>query len=387
MDHSDISAIIPAAGKSSRMGRHKPLMPLGDSSVIQRVVNLFQTVGIEDIRVVTGFQAADIDCLLQPSGIKTVHNHAWPDGMFSSITTGLKSLASDREAFFILPVDIPLVRPQTLTALLQAYHPGRPAIIYPVFQGKRGHPPLISADFIQEILLWHGQGGLRAFLDQKEMYAKEIPAGDEAVLFDLDRPEDYDRMVERYSRFGIPSTRECTALMEDVFKVDPGIRAHCRLVAFTALCLGKALNQSGGNIDLDLLMASGLLHDLARKDHDHAGVGAEILRRWGYPAVAEIVADHMDIRIGPEPSICEKEIIYLADKLIDDNKLISIEERLQAKMNEFPGRPEALQAIQARFDKANIIKQRWEAASGCALSEIINEVSTEKADSFFSDRE
>jgi len=91
MADSVISAIIPAAGQSSRMGRHKPLMSLGKSTVVQRVVELFQNVGITDIRVVTGFQAADIENLLKPSGVTTLRNNRWTEGMFSSIITGFFS--------------------------------------------------------------------------------------------------------------------------------------------------------------------------------------------------------------------------------------------------------------------------------------------------------
>ncbi|MBW2690420.1 MAG: NTP transferase domain-containing protein, partial [Deltaproteobacteria bacterium] len=54
MKTANISAIILAAGMSSRMGELKPLMPLGETRVIEHIVRLFHSAGVEDICVVAG---------------------------------------------------------------------------------------------------------------------------------------------------------------------------------------------------------------------------------------------------------------------------------------------------------------------------------------------
>ena len=160
MKKANLTAIILAAGMSSRMGGFKPLMTLGDTTVIEHAVRMFRAAGIEDIHVVLGFRAPDVSVALKPLDVLTVLNASYSEGMFSSIKVGIENLESDCEAFFILPADIPLVRPATVSALLADYKPNH--ILYPVFRKRRGHPPLISTAFTWEILNYSGQGGLRS---------------------------------------------------------------------------------------------------------------------------------------------------------------------------------------------------------------------------------
>ncbi len=383
MKEQKISAIIPAAGQASRMGRFKPLLPLGSTTIVERVVRLFQSAGISDIHVVTGCRASDMATALQSSGAKTVENKSWPTGMFSSIIRGVKNLNADREAFFVLPVDIPLVKAHTLHTLLQAYHPNRHNIIYPVFQGKRGHPPLISCNFVEEILSWPGDGGLRAFLAQQESCAIETTVADEAILLDLDHPEDYARLLDRYQQHEIPTARECLVLMQEIFPVEKKIFDHCRTVALVALNLGKQINRAGGHLDLALLVAAGLLHDLARKQADHALAGEKLLSRMGYQRVAEIVGAHMHISIQDRKPVSEKEIIYLADKLVQGDRIVPFGSKHQTTMARHADNPEALDAITARLDNARTIKNRLETLTGRALEELVKDVSEEDVDDLF----
>ena len=143
---NDFAAIILAAGFSSRMDGFKPLLPFGSESVIERVVRLFRDAGIDTIRVVTGHMSTDLLPLLQGSGVRPVLNERYREGMFTSVVAGISSLEDFQGAFFLLPVDIPLVRLQTVITLMEAYGSGKRSLLYPAFRGRRGHPPLISTE-------------------------------------------------------------------------------------------------------------------------------------------------------------------------------------------------------------------------------------------------
>ncbi len=147
-----ISAIILAAGYSSRMGTLKPILKLGDKTILERAIRLFRDVGIEDVIVVVGHGAEQIIPIVHDCGARAVMNGQFDRGMFSSVQAGVNALSPESEAFFVLPVDIPSVSSQTIRDLLTAYWGGKSKIVVPAFQGRRGHPPLISAGYRNEIL-------------------------------------------------------------------------------------------------------------------------------------------------------------------------------------------------------------------------------------------
>jgi CTP:molybdopterin cytidylyltransferase MocA len=197
------------------MGRFKPLLPLGlgqtkeqnvlgpnimelnimGQNVLERQISLFQRPEIQDIQVVTGHRVEEIKRVTGAMGIKTVFNPDYAEGMFSSVLAGLRSLDSSTcDAFFVMPVDIPLVAPGTISLLLDAWKKNEPAVVYPKFQGKRGHPPLISMAIRDKILDWPGLQGLRGALECVEDLAMDVETPDRYILMDMDYPEDYEKI-------------------------------------------------------------------------------------------------------------------------------------------------------------------------------------------------
>jgi molybdenum cofactor cytidylyltransferase len=187
-DH--IAALIPAAGRSSRMGAIKPLLPLGQETVLARIISLFRGVAISDILVVLGYSSESLIPLLQKQGVRWVINPEYDRGMFSSVRTGVRNLDPACQAFFLMPADVPLVRPETLKILLNAYQEIKMDVYRPCYQAKRGHPPLISSKLIAPILDFAEPGGLRALLARYERTSLDVACEDQGILIDLDTPED-----------------------------------------------------------------------------------------------------------------------------------------------------------------------------------------------------
>lgn|GEM_PF-236356 len=193
--NSRLAALVLAAGYSSRMGDFKPLLSVGCAPALERAIDGLRAAGIADVTVVTGHRAEDLRPLLLRKAVREVFNPDFARGMFSSVTAGIRSLAPDVEACFVLPADVPLVREQTIRALAAAYHAEPAPVLYPVFQKRRGHPTLIRRDVLDAALGREPAGGLRGLL-KLQAGVRDIPVDDEAILLDMDTPEDLARLRE-----------------------------------------------------------------------------------------------------------------------------------------------------------------------------------------------
>ena len=137
------------------------------------------------------------------------------------------------------------------------------------------------------------------------------------------------------------------------------------------MLLGRELNRAGCLLDIPLLEAAGLLHDLARKEPDHARAGATLLRELGYGVVAELVASHMDFTVPDAGPVSASELLYLADKLVQGERRVPLADRFQATMQRHAGDPAALGHISGRLESALKAQRRLEQVLGRSLAEVI----------------
>lgn len=193
-----ISAIVLAAGEGSRMGELKQLLPWGDSTIIETVLANIEESSLDgEIRVVLGAEADRIESRLEDEGYKLLYNPDYTQGMFSSVIAGIQDLPSDTEALLFMLADQPLVTSDIYNRLLGYYKQKRPLLLVPSYQGRRGHPLIISAQLIPEIykLAQGGEpdGGLRALLNKYEDSIEYMEVEDEGVIIDLDYQTDYQK--------------------------------------------------------------------------------------------------------------------------------------------------------------------------------------------------
>ena len=368
-----ITAIILSAGMSTRMGDFKPLLPLGNGMVIEQVVTTLQGAGIGDIRVVLGYRAQDVIPVLKDLGVSWVINEEFQTEMLSSVKVGVEGLSPDLEAFFVLPVDIPLVRPQTLHMIVDAFSKDRTHIVYPTFLGQRGHPPLIPYQYAGELMQWTGKGGLKGFLEQYDSVSHDIPIYDACILMDMDTPEHYQQVVARYESREIPAKAECLAIMAARFSADHPVVKHSRVVARVARAIGEKILQAGCEMNVNLVEACGYLHDIGKGQKKHAKVGAQLLTNMGYPNIADIIAVHMDLSFVDEGKISEKEVIYLADKLTQGERILELDKRLESKLKQLTGNPMGKMATEKRIRTAMQIKHAIETIIGERINGLFDE--------------
>ncbi len=132
----------------------------------------------------------------------------------------------------------------------------------------------------------------------------------------------------------VPTREECLRLMGEYGMLE-NIVSHSLAVTKVALFLSVELNKKGQNIDLRLVEAASLLHDVTKTEclktkEDHALTGSQLLKRIGYERVGEIVARHIWLGEESDPSsVCEEEIVNYADKRVMHDRIVSLRERFK----------------------------------------------------------
>jgi putative nucleotidyltransferase with HDIG domain len=255
--------------------------------------------------------------------------------------------------------------------LIAAIEDNPAKVLYPTFGGRRGHPTLIRTCLVPSIMQWSGDGGLKACLQHHDADSLEIPVVDEAILMDLDTPEDYERMRVRLQTEGLPSAAESCELMAQMQILPSSIADHCRVVSKVARQLAHALSAAGTAIDSQLVSKAALLHDIARARKNHAETGAHILTALGFDRLAPIVGTHMDLDLRRGQPVDEAQVVYLADKLVDGARCTDMERRFDRQMERYSGDPTAMGAISRRYHTARYIRAKVESITGRPVEAII----------------
>ncbi|MCE1237295.1 MAG: NTP transferase domain-containing protein [Hyphomicrobiales bacterium] len=358
-DRSGVAAVVLAAGRSTRMGSAKPLLPFGGRTVVEHVVATLDAAGLGPIHVVVGHGGDAIARALAGTRAVVVDNPDHDRGMYSSLRAGVASLPEAIEGTLLLPCDVPAVRATTFARIADTGIACGRAVL-PTFRGERGHPPFLPKAVFAEILTGDGEGGLRALLARRAGEAREVAVFDRACLLDIDHPADYARLAEALPHRGAPEPEECEAILEGHAVADP-VRRHCRAVAGLAVDLAERLAAAGVALDLDLVRAGALLHDVAKGHAHHAEIGAAMLRDLGFPAVADVVARHMRIDFGEGDRIDEAAVVHLADKCVAEERRVTLAERFVAAEAKFRDDPIALAGARRRRATAETILREVEA--------------------------
>ena len=215
------SAVVPAAGRSRRMGRPKLLLPFSRGTVLGSTLAALAGGGAGRIAVVTRPDDEDLATWLAgaapgeiarrcgsergagPALVPAVN----PDparGMLSSILAGLDALAArpgrepgkaELDPLLVCPGDLPAVSAETVHRVLTAASSRPDALAVPIHRGKRGHPLAVGAALVPEIGELDPAVGLRQLLERHPGAVLEVPVDDPGSVRDLDTPEDYRELA------------------------------------------------------------------------------------------------------------------------------------------------------------------------------------------------
>ena len=177
-----ISAIVLAAGESSRFGRPKQLL------LLDRVLSNVRAAELDDVVVVLGAHADEIRREVRFAGERVIANPDYAQGMSTSIQAGLRALPPDAEAAMIVLGDQPFVAARTMALLASEFRRLRPAALVPTFNGRRGNPVIIGRALFPEMMALRGDVGFRAMAGRHA--TAEVAVDDGGVVRDVDTPAD-----------------------------------------------------------------------------------------------------------------------------------------------------------------------------------------------------
>jgi molybdenum cofactor cytidylyltransferase len=213
------SAILLAAGESTRMGRPKALLPWGNETLIEYQVGELRAAGIEDIVVVLGHDADVIQHHV--AGARTIVNDSYREGRASSLRAGASAIKDGADAVLVLSVDQP--RPRKVHERLLTAHAGGGALVtVPACDGRRGHPVVVAETLLPELRAGtEAERGMHGVIERHEVEVRELAfillqhesMANEPdltalmVLLDINTPEDYENALAIFGKGTRPPTR------------------------------------------------------------------------------------------------------------------------------------------------------------------------------------
>ena len=187
----DAAFVLLAAGESTRMGRPKGLLDYRGATWLETQVGVIHGQGIPRIILVLGADMPAYDAVLaRLPGVESRINPSPDRGPFSSLLMGLKDA---KGSAWISPLDVPVM--ENLSTLEAALNLDVEAVV-PTFEGRGGHPVLLSRAFIQRLQAVN-PAAADARLDHQLRLAatRRVQVMDPKVILNLNTPEAWNTFL------------------------------------------------------------------------------------------------------------------------------------------------------------------------------------------------
>jgi molybdenum cofactor cytidylyltransferase len=190
-------AVILAAGESKRMGEAKLLLPFGEKTIIETVIDNVIQSKIEKILVVLGSNREKIEQRIKNYSLKITFNPDFRSGMLSSVHAGFQALPEYAQAALVVLGDQPFISTSVIDNLIDAYGRTGKGIVLPVYKGERGHPVLIDMKYRIEVENLSPDIGLRGTVYNHPEDILEVEVKSQSILKDIDYIEDYKKELKK----------------------------------------------------------------------------------------------------------------------------------------------------------------------------------------------
>ena len=194
-----ISAVLLAAGTSSRMGKdNKLLLPYRGTPMVRQVAKQLLDSPLNEVIVVLGHEESQVRTALEGLPLRFELNSDHHMGMTSSIQAGVAALSPDCDAFLICLGDMPLLTSAHYEALIQFFNekkrPHLAPIVRPVDGHRKGHPVVFDARYIPEIQACREREGCQEVIRQHRDRFFEFQTKEEAFFRDVDNRKDVEKI-------------------------------------------------------------------------------------------------------------------------------------------------------------------------------------------------
>jgi molybdenum cofactor cytidylyltransferase len=195
LPRSGISGVILAAGRSSRLGRPKQLLDLFGEPLLRRVVHNAVASELNEVVLVLGHQAAEIQTAVGEWGQRVVVNPDYADGQSTSLRVGLGAIDPLSEAVVFLLGDQPQVGPEIIDALIARFRGSGAPIVMPTYGGMPANPVLFASELFPELAVVTGDEGARAVVKRNSARVVRVAVSDGAPPRDVDTDDDYQALL------------------------------------------------------------------------------------------------------------------------------------------------------------------------------------------------
>ena len=191
-----LAAVVLSAGESSRMGRPKALLPVGESFFLERIVGALRATKVEKIYVVLGHNAAALKERIKALPVTILINPDYSLGQLSSLQVALRALDQEAVDGIVLHlVDHPFIDAGLVDRMIDAFYASKKLIVVPLCRGRHGHPVIFSRRLFGELLAAPLDQGAKSVVHAHAADTLELETDDEGITCDIDTPEDYLRHV------------------------------------------------------------------------------------------------------------------------------------------------------------------------------------------------
>lgn len=195
-----IWAMILAAGESKRMGKPKLLLPVGEKTMIETVIDRVIQSRAEKILVVLGSNREKIEKKIGNLSLEIAVNPDFKEGMLSSVQHGFHALPEDTQAVLIFLGDQPSIPTDVIDRVIDAFRETGKGIVLPVYKGERGHPVLIDMKYRHDVKNLNPEVGLRELVYGRPEDILEVKVDNAGILRDINDIEDYIREIKKRSK-------------------------------------------------------------------------------------------------------------------------------------------------------------------------------------------
>lgn len=189
-----VTAVVLAAGTSSRMGANKMLLPWGDTTVLGQTLANVTASSVHSCLLVSGHEAEQTEAVADAFHVPSVRNLGYDSGMLTSLQAAIRQLPDDISAVLVCLGDQPMVGSHVIDRLLAAFASHTAGIVAPQHDGRRGNPVLIHRRYFTELLSLPPDSAPRELLLRHPEEVLLVDVEDAGVLYDLDIPADYERL-------------------------------------------------------------------------------------------------------------------------------------------------------------------------------------------------
>jgi len=195
-----LAGVVLAAGESRRMGQPKQLLPFGERTILERVVDTLLTAGVGEVVVVLGHMADRVRAVLGDRPVTAVVNELYRQGMLSSVKCGVRAIGAGYDAVLFALGDQPHIEGAVVSEVMRAYRAGNAGIVIPRYGDKKGHPIIINLQKYREAIVNLPEDtGLNALMQEHADDVRLIDVATEDIIRDIDVPDDYTRELARFT--------------------------------------------------------------------------------------------------------------------------------------------------------------------------------------------